>query len=288
MMDDQLHDEESAAGQAEDAAEKSISTPFSDDQEDTQEVKISPEGLPEEVSEPLEEGRSEPEAGDDGETLGLPPSEGQESTPGWWAGEPFTPLESLDDEETQPIYLQQADDGLTELNQDEETIAEISSAPPEPEEDTRISPEETIPQEPEGETEYEGEVDGTVSSDDIPTIPPPNIPPDATPQNPNLPRSVSQIDKQATTVTPAAYHGAKREVKDESESAPSQETPPKRRTHAVRNASPQEKEAPQEKKRFSIENHNCFYFPVDISRIGRWIDRYLSIFPDFFLPSGCC
>jgi membrane peptidoglycan carboxypeptidase len=42
-------------------------------------------------------------------------------------------------------------------------------------------------------------------SDDIPTIPPPDMPPDWITQKPTLPRHVSEVDQQATRVTPAAY-----------------------------------------------------------------------------------
>jgi penicillin-binding protein 1C len=51
------------------------------------------------------------------------------------------------------------------------------------------------------------------ASDDIPTVPPPNVPPDWTPQNPNLPKNVTQIDPQATRVTPSAYQVAPRQEK---------------------------------------------------------------------------
>ena len=51
------------------------------------------------------------------------------------------------------------------------------------------------------------------ASDDIPTVPPPNAPPGWTPQNPNLPRRVTQVDHQATQVTPSAYQVAPRQEK---------------------------------------------------------------------------
>ncbi len=48
------------------------------------------------------------------------------------------------------------------------------------------------------------------ASDDIPTMPPPNAPPGWTPRDPNLPQAVSEMDDQATRVTPAAYTAPQR------------------------------------------------------------------------------
>ncbi|MFN2304551.1 MAG: transglycosylase domain-containing protein, partial [Anaerolineales bacterium] len=53
------------------------------------------------------------------------------------------------------------------------------------------------------------------ASDDIPTVPPPHVPPDWTPQNPNLPKNVSQIDPQATRVTTSAYQPTPRQEKQD-------------------------------------------------------------------------
>jgi len=98
-------------------------------------------------------------------------------------------------------------------------------------------------------TDAEKEVDSVVTSDDIPTIPPPDLPPDWTPENPNLPRSVSQIDQQATTVTPAAYQSAQREGKDESFSQPPKGSPPhKRERRTSEQDRPKKRESPKKRK----------------------------------------
>ena len=260
MTDDHVPEDQSTESQAEEAAEESVSDQFSEDQEDTQEIKISPAGSSEavletsdvqnvdsesaeEVSEwvkesdafPGKEGDDQPEP-DKNEALTTQesqPSDDPESKPGWWTGEPFTPIETLDDEETQPIQLQEEQEIETRsLPGEEEDAFDIDTQVSEgadlhdSETATRITAYGTTQQEVDEITDAEKEVDSGVTSDDIPTIPPPDLPPDWTPENPNLPRSVSQIDQQATTVTPAAYQSAKREGKDESFSQSPKGSPP--------------------------------------------------------------
>jgi penicillin-binding protein 1C len=78
---------------------------------------------------------------------------------------------------------------------------------------TRAVPRESEKDDLEDTHEVPLKVRSRRASDDIPTIPPPNVPPDWTPQNPNLPKSVTQIDHQATRVTPSAYQVAPRQEK---------------------------------------------------------------------------
>ncbi|MEA3327119.1 MAG: hypothetical protein U9R53_07390, partial [Chloroflexota bacterium] len=243
MMDDHLPEDQPAEDQAEEAAEESVSDQFSEDQEDTQEIKISPVGSSEAVQKTSDEKNLDPESaeevsewvkesdafpGKEGDDLPAmdeeaefskpisQPSEKPEKTPGWWTGEPFIPIETLDDEGTQPINLpeayeietkaipvdgEDASDMATQVSE----VADIHDA----DTTTLIPPNGTIPQDADEMTDAEKAVNARETSDDIPTVPPPDSPPDWTPENPNLPRSVSQIDQQATTVTPAAYQAAK-------------------------------------------------------------------------------
>lgn len=274
MMDDYIPDEESAEGKSEDVGGKDISNSLSDNQDDTQEVRISPEEFSEEADPSPEAQNPEPpdpdeksewikesdiEQGEHGEDKIQPDGDGEsldegresteesESTPGWWAGEPFTPLESLDDEETQPIYLNQTETDKTRANLEDDTIIETDDVH-RPEEATQVTPNETLPLESEEASQVEEEGHGKTSTDDIPTIPPPELSLASTPQNLNLPRSVSQIDQQATTVTPAAYHGVRSKEKDEADSG---QIPEKLRQEQGRKPSysPRPKKKQKRKKR---------------------------------------
>ncbi len=139
----------------------------------------------------------------------------------WWGDEPFTPIESLDDEDTQP--LKPVGDEMAETrailpDEDEEPLSGMDTRVlPVEEEDrsgveTRANPAappdgskaetRAIPSDPPGSHEQKR------VTDDIPTVPPPNVPQDWTPEKANLPRYVSEVDQQATRVTPAAYKGA--------------------------------------------------------------------------------
>ncbi|MDI9565431.1 MAG: transglycosylase domain-containing protein [Chloroflexota bacterium] len=106
----------------------------------------------------------------------------EEESVDWWGDTPFTPMDELDDDETQPIYLGLADEGAT-----------------------RVSPVE-----PKGDPTRESRAisaggRSALNSDDIPTILPPDVPRDWTPSKTTLPSPVSEVDPGATRVTPAAY-----------------------------------------------------------------------------------
>jgi len=161
--------------------------------------------------------------------------EESESTPGWWTGDAFIPIETLDDEETQSVRLQKAhenepkvipDDGedLSETATKISEVVELQDA----EAPTRITPNEAFPQDTLEKNDADKDKVGRIISDDIPTVPPPDFPPDWKSENPNLPKPVSQIDRQATTVTPAAYQAAKRKETDGSHTDSHQETPPQK------------------------------------------------------------
>ena len=144
-------------------------------------------------------------------------------TGGWWGGGPFTPIESVAEEDTQPLIIgskkdnessskeqesdQNAQTRLTPVNNqanDAETRAIPANAEVEPDAETRLTP-----------------VDGSpnITSDDIPTIPPPNTNPAWSSSKANLPRHVSEADQQATRVTPAAYRGSQRIKSEETAAA---------------------------------------------------------------------
>jgi len=136
------------------------------------------------------------------------PTGDPEATGGWWGGAPFMAMDSLDDEDTQPVQLgADADFPLASGEDGKASAMETRVMPTNSEEDhgaeTRVIPawkkgsEANVPKR---------------ASDDIPTVPPPNVPPDWTPENLNLPKNVSEVDRQATRVTPAAYHTAQRSM----------------------------------------------------------------------------
>ena len=122
-----------------------------------------------------------------------------DATGGWWGDVPFTPMEALkDDDETQPVHLGANPDGVTRVSR--------VPGPGEPQseplvgEDLSKAATRAISAQP-GSAE---------TGDDMPTLPPVNAPHGWVPENPNLPKSVSEVDDQATRVTSAAYHAAPR------------------------------------------------------------------------------
>lgn len=129
-----------------------------------------------------------------------PPSENDS----WWAGAPFVPIDQLsDDEETQPVKIQP--------HHAVDAHDRVSDGRFDPSEETRvtpISPHEISSQD--ATRVVPTSIPSTPNTDDIPTIPPPGTQTDWTPQKPTLPRPVSEVDPQATRVTPAAYQGASR------------------------------------------------------------------------------
>jgi len=160
------------------------------------------------------------------------PTGDPESTGGWWADVPFTPIEALKEGDTQPIQTNPADRESSETKADIDD-AEIGQetrvsplAPEGSQMETRVTPvsqksdneaeTRAVPvrdenDSPNAETRVSPVEPGPrLASDDIPTIPPANVPPGWTPENPNLPKYVSEVDRQATRVTPAAYHRSQR------------------------------------------------------------------------------
>lgn len=135
---------------------------------------------------------------------------------GWWGDVPFTPIEDSRAEDTQPVIPPVEDPNATRV---------MSSNGIDPEAATRILPvvegSETQPESHEeipaaiansdAETQVlPAQTEKLKVTDDLPTLPPPNAPPNWRSKNPNLPKVVSEVDDQATRVTPSAYSPAKR------------------------------------------------------------------------------
>jgi len=164
---------------------------------------------------------------------------------GWWAGAPFTPIDAVEDVDLEsplkavgeeiPQEPLQASENLAEESFEEEALLEEAvqveddtqeipvSETPQLDAETHVIPiemglgaETTLAASTEEEStdaqENTQEIPITkgpqAASDDIPTIPPPDLPPDWKPENPNLPKYVSEVDRQATRVTPVAYQRA--------------------------------------------------------------------------------
>jgi penicillin-binding protein 1C len=135
-------------------------------------------------------------------------------TGGWWGDVPFTPIESLKDEEdTQPIQIDLAKEFKSDTSGepgDLDSQAETRVTPLSPLDNTEKRVETGS-----GKTRVMPTSGKTPSAgDDFPTLPPPNIPPGWVPENPNLPKVVSEVDKQATRVTPAAYQPSQRDAQN--------------------------------------------------------------------------
>ncbi len=183
------------------------------DQSGEEDVKSSPQvgdesidlDLPDEA--PISEWVAEVDADHSPENLAedRPEGTGIESDD-WWAGVPFIPIDEFaeDEEDTQPINLKpdkikQSPEELNKETYDSSMETRLTSSTPidpHAQQVTRV-----IPTAPELRS----------NQDDIPTILPPHAPPGWTPEKPTLPRSVSEVDPQATRVTPAAYQGTSRE-----------------------------------------------------------------------------
>jgi len=136
----------------------------------------------------------------------------------WWGDVPFTPIEPItEDEDTQPVLISKENDEEPDVDEDinqAASLAETRVMPAQTSEQTEAEMNKAVPDE--DVTPVKG---SQLASDDIPTIPPPNVPFGWTPENPNLPKAVSEIDKQATQVTPAAYQAAKRAPRDRQEAS---------------------------------------------------------------------
>ena len=115
----------------------------------------------------------------------------------WWRDVPFTPIEDLDDEDTQPIS--------PELITGQETKATPASPTRRGEGRTQATTSESRQDSRVNANTTPMETRRQRAADDIPTVPPPNVPADWTSDKHTLPRAVSEVDPQATRVTPAAY-----------------------------------------------------------------------------------
>lgn len=254
---------------AEESAEEKLTGQPSDNNEDANEIMANSESSSERSedqqggddldltnSDPSSGWVNENDLGEDSEKAGLLEDSHEESsqissrhptgdpelTDGWWADVPFTPIEALNDEDTQPIKPHS------------DTNAE-----------TRVTPVHNTP-ESEAVTRVtlvsEGDSDAATrvtpvkqvsphSSDDIPTIPPSNVPQDWAAEKTNLPKYVSEVDPQATRVTPAAYQAAQRT----SENSPRPEAKQSKSSHKQGHR-PSEMSRPQKpinkKKRRSV------------------------------------
>jgi len=238
MMENHSRDEESKQPEKPEKGQEAAHDDPSIENEDTQEIVLKPDQPGEKVTgsergdtgwvqeESLlrryqDEETPESEAEKPSAALSSRhPTGDPEATGGWWGGGPFVPLDRSDYDAGQSIE-----------NQEEDNITEKGDKTQgQPDEQTRITP--TQPGGPgeeanrsvagrSGENLEEtrlmvGESAEPVrASDDIPTIPPPDHPPDWTPQRSNLPRSVSEVDEEATRVTPTAYRPSQREGEKE-------------------------------------------------------------------------
>lgn len=153
------------------------------------------------------------------------PTGDPDETGGWWGEVPFTPIEALDEEETQPIRPN------APLSEDTRVTPSRSA---EANAVTRVTPV-SIPEE-----RQELPSDTNLrAGDDIPTIPPPHVPPGGRPGDPNLPKPVSEVDDQATRVTTAAYRSPQR--RPDSPARRPEQKQGRRPTEMSRPAKPNEK-----------------------------------------------
>jgi len=305
MMDNGKLDEPLEEKEAQEPAEESLDASKYDEYEDTQELPVkSPSSSPD-SDEPLENEKT-PSIGKEGDSDwvnemdivsengdlavinvpeedndSVPPEESLDS-PGadnvWWGGEPFQPLDTLDEEITQPVNLSseetvvpdaesligdepeekkdlgaegEEETGLelasetgTEMDAEMEKDNEPESEPVDvdhishmetrviPSQEGGLSKAETL-EAPVQDQEFPEEITPVIvrnvddlqdmeppdkgissqipdetkkdTSDDIPTIPPPTQPSSWQPERTDLPKTVGEVDRQATRVTPSAY-----------------------------------------------------------------------------------
>jgi penicillin-binding protein 1C len=182
---------------------------------------IPPEGL-----------EQDPECGEDHHVDDQNEKDDVEPSEGWWAGEPFTPLTALDDQDTQPILSNNdIEEGKTIAQGSERNglhrHGQVAENDKTKEPGDRNYPIKQQPGKVTGEEEtqtvpFENKQHKQRASDDIPTAPPPNVPTGWTPEKATLPRYVSEVDRQATRVTPSAYHGKRGEDKESTQPKASQ------------------------------------------------------------------
>jgi membrane peptidoglycan carboxypeptidase len=127
---------------------------------------------------------------------------------GWWGDAPFTPIDALDEEDTQPVHLRPEDGAQTRViptGRAADPSAETRVTPLESNKDTRAIPVDRGADEQQATRVTPVAGGQRRNLDDIPTIPPPDASRDWTPARSTLPRHVSEEDQGATRVTPAAY-----------------------------------------------------------------------------------
>jgi hypothetical protein len=276
--------------ESQEPAEENLDASIFDESEDTQEVRVtSPsaaEHIPDDPSESnnasLEKDqadsgwiREDEEALED-ETGGSIPTETSEGSPEtgdvWWSGEPFLPMETLDDEITQPVGVVPegtADPDLEKQVGDETEEKTVAGHAGEAEKDEadRIAEMETRPIQDTQETVYHAET-RPHSSDNIPTIPPPTQHSDWEPERTDLPKPVEEVDWQATRVTPAAYQSVQPQARQTAASRaavekPSSEQHTRRKpaaqvSHQARGRRPGELDRPKKPKE-KKKKRGCFY-----------------------------
>jgi penicillin-binding protein 1C len=194
--------------------------------EDDTRVQIADPSLPEPADAPSNgwviESEAYGEASEaDVENLPQPPLE-DHSTGNWWGDIPFTPIEALDDEITEPIPTDNLVDPSAKpesvnkrISHSEPTIVSGVGEPDPSKLQTRVNPVKNGTKRNPAHGEHSETQNLARAGDDIPTIPPPNAAVNWVPERANLPRYVSEVDRQATRVTPAAYQPAVRnESKD--------------------------------------------------------------------------
>jgi len=244
MMDENKHEERPVNSEADDAAEDNLQKDERSSQEidGSQEVDANPEGesnsgsADNENNEAAESGQvhgsdwvneidthadpsedgSVPETGSADQDRKPPyhPADDPEATGGWWGDPPFIPIESLDDEDTQPVHIPPSDQAETRVTPVDEADPSHMA--------TRVSP---VPDKTDADAETRAipRASNDYSQDDLdnmPTIAPSNVTGGWNPEKTSLPKQVSEVDPQATRVTPAAYHTVKRTTDER----PSQQT----------------------------------------------------------------
>ena len=216
-------------------SEKPVQPSPSTDEDVTKEIRVLPES-PDPEWEPIgsaddfdshsdDEGVPSkwiPEADSEAKPGGEAAADQLAEAEGWWGDVPFTPIEDLHEEDTQPVLPPIDDQDAAPINFPKEV---------DPDAATRVipvfEPGETQPEtikvtpSPVSKPDAETRVIPVKSeklkvTDDIPTLPPPNAPSGWRTENPNLPKAVSEVDDQATRVTTAAYSPTRRPTKKSS------------------------------------------------------------------------
>ena len=229
-MPDFQDDSQNPDEQPNTGSEKPPQPSHSSDDEITKKIRVSPEptgsewepmDLPNEFdSHPGDENGhpSEwiPEADDKGELDEDVKPDQAVGSDGWWGDVPFTPIDDLENEATQPVEPlgDDKEEASVETGNGEDSAAATrilpTFEPGETQAEAVNEPERPAIQ-PDSETRV-APLEKKLSrvTDDIPTVPPPNTPPGWRPENPTLPKPVREVDDQATRVTSAAYSPAKR------------------------------------------------------------------------------